>query len=178
MSASGGATDSTDTTDTTREEPRVRVGVGAVVVRGGRLLLVRTTYGWAKGKWVIPNGGQRPAESLAACAERELREEAGLEGRTGGLVAVRSLAAASGSDTFLALAVEATGEPRPDGREIDAARFFELSAVRALGEEGAVVRLHRLLAEHVLGGEPQPAVQSLPALDRYGEPAEATIYFL
>lgn len=162
----------------TREAPRARVGVGAVVVREKRLLLVRTTYGWAKGKWVVPNGGQHPGESLTACAERELREEAGLEGSAGELIAVRSLAAASGSDTFLALSVEATGKPRPDGGEIDAARFFELAAIRALGEEGAIVQLHRLLAEHVLGGEPQPPVLSLPALDRYGDPAEATIYFL
>ena len=141
-----------------------------------RLLLVRTTYGWAKGKWVVPNGGQHPGESLTACAERELREEAGLEGSAGELIAVRSLAAASGSDTFLALSVEATGEPSPDGGEIDAARFFGLAAIRALGEEGAIVRLHRLIAEHVLPGPSPESRQELPARDRNGDPATALIY--
>lgn len=161
----------------TAEPPgELRVGAGAVVVRDGRLLLVRTTYGWAAGKWVIPNGLQRPGESLADCALRELHEETGLPGTTGGLLAVRSLSGPGGSDTFAALAVEASGEPVPDGRETDAAEFFDLSAIERLAAEGRMVPLHRLIAQHTLGPSRGPAIHSLPARDHTGHPGASTLY--
>jgi ADP-ribose pyrophosphatase YjhB (NUDIX family) len=156
-----------------------RVGAGAVVIRDEKILLVRLTYGWAKGRWLLPNGGQRPGESLAACAERELVEETALQGRAGALVAVRSLASPLGSDTFVAFATAVDkGTPEPDGEETDGADFFGLDEVEAMFQEKHVVRLHRLIAHHVLGGEPQPSVQTLPALDRDGNKATATVYLV
>lgn len=153
------------------------VGAGAVVVRDAAVLLVRTTYGWATGKWLIPNGAQHPGESLSECAVRELREESGLRGAAGRVVALRSLASARGSDTFVAVEVEARdGEPQPDGRETDAARFFTLAEIEELVTAGSIVRLHRIIAQHVLGDETLPPVQELPAVDRDGNPARATVY--
>ena len=157
----------------------VRVGAGAVVVRDDALLLVRHTYGWAQGRWLLPNGGQQSGETLADCAVRELREETGLSGIAGRLVAVRSLASVLGSDTFVALEVEvATGEPRPDGKETDGAQFFRAAVIGEMFERGEVVRLHRLIAAHVLSDPDQQAIQTLPALDRDGNPATSTIYLL
>ena len=133
------------------------VGAGAVVVREDRILLVRLTYGWAAGRWLIPNGAIQPGETIAQATLRELAEEAGLQGRTGALVAVRSLASRLGSDTFIALAVDApSGEPRPDGAEADAARFFERAEIAALAADNQIVRLHRLIAERVLPGPSPP----------------------
>ncbi len=161
------------------DQPPVTVGAGAVVVRDNRILMVRTTYGWAAGRWVIPNGTQHPGESLQDCALRELREEAALTGQAGGIVAVRSLATAAGSDTFVALAVAAApGEPHPDGRETDAARFLTVADVEALAARGKVVRLHRIIAHHVLDGTPQAPVQTMPALDRTGNRGSSTVYLL
>ncbi len=160
-------------------EIAARVGAGAVVVREGKLLLVRLTYGWAAGRWLLPNGGQEPGESLAACAERELTEETGLRGTAGRLVALRSLSSPLGSDTFVAFEVTgAEGKPAPDGEETDAAEFFALDEVEEMYGRREVVRLHRMIAQHVLGTEPQPAVQTLPARDRNGNPATATIYLV
>lgn len=155
-----------------------QVGVGAVVARQGRLLLVRMAYGWARGRRVIPNGGLEAGESLADGAVRELREEAGLQGTAGRLVAVRSLTAASGSDTFVALAVNAAGPPAPDGHEVDAAEFLDLPHIKEMAAQGSVVRLHGMIAEHVLGDRPRPRMQSLPALDRQGRPGVATVYLV
>jgi len=116
------------------------------VVRDGGLLLVRLTYGWAAGRWVVPNGGQDPGESLAQCAERDLAEETGLVGEAGRIV-VRSLSSPLGSDTFVGLVTTAVnGEPRPDGDETDGAQFFNLAAVRELDQHDQIVRLHWLIA--------------------------------
>ncbi|PZC48332.1 MAG: ADP-ribose pyrophosphatase YjhB, NUDIX family [Chloroflexi bacterium] len=158
-------------------EPISTVGAGAVVVRQQRLLLVRQTYGWATGRWLIPNGALHPGETLAQTALRELAEETGLHGTAGALCAVRSLAGPLGSDTFVALNVDAPhGDPRPDHAEVSEARFFDRDAIAALDAEGLIVRLHRLIAEHVLPGpSPQPHIE-LPALDRDGHPARSTLY--
>lgn len=153
------------------------VGAGAVVVRDDRILLVRLTYGWATGRWLIPNGAVEPGETLAEAALRELEEETGLRGQKGRLVAVRSLASALGSDTFVALAVDApNGEPLADGEEISEARFFDRDGVGALAAEKQIVRLHRLIAERVLPGPSPDPLLDLPALDREGNPATAVLY--
>ncbi len=166
-------------THSTPTQDHPHIGAGAVVVRDARLLLVRITYGWAKGRWLIPSGEQHPGESIAQCALRELHEEAGLRGRAGAISAVRSLATPSGSDTFIALHVDTDpGDPQPDGCETDAARFFSLADVDQLHADDTVVRLHRLIAHHILNPGSQPAQQTLPARDRHGNRGTATVYLL
>ncbi|MDP2840437.1 MAG: NUDIX hydrolase [Syntrophales bacterium] len=59
------------------------VGVGAVVLRQGRILLVRRGVQPAQGLWAIPGGGLRLGETLQAGAEREILEEKGITIRAG-----------------------------------------------------------------------------------------------
>lgn len=67
-----------------REYPdHPRVGVGAVVLREGRILLVRRGVAPAKGLWAIPGGGLRLGETLQAGAEREILNETGIVIRAG-----------------------------------------------------------------------------------------------
>jgi ADP-ribose pyrophosphatase YjhB (NUDIX family) len=54
------------------------VGVGAVVVEEGRVLLVRRGSEPLKGQWSLPGGLLELGESLAGGVVRELREETGL----------------------------------------------------------------------------------------------------
>ncbi len=64
----------------TREYPQhPRVGVGAVVWRGDRVLLVRRANPPRTGQWSLPGGGQELGETVAQTAAREVKEEAGID---------------------------------------------------------------------------------------------------
>jgi ADP-ribose pyrophosphatase len=55
-----------------------RVGVGALVIHEGKVLLVRRGVSPSKGLWAVPGGSLELGESLAVCAERETLEETGV----------------------------------------------------------------------------------------------------
>jgi ADP-ribose pyrophosphatase YjhB (NUDIX family) len=54
------------------------VGVGVVVWRDGRVLLVRRGKPPRLGQWSLPGGAQRLGETVEAAARREIAEETGL----------------------------------------------------------------------------------------------------
>ena len=54
------------------------VGVGAVIVENGRVLLVRRGQEPLKGKWTLPGGILELGEALLEGVVREVREETGL----------------------------------------------------------------------------------------------------
>lgn len=55
------------------------IGVGAVIWRGDRVLLARRGQPPKQGSWTLPGGKQQLGETVAQTAEREIREETGLE---------------------------------------------------------------------------------------------------
>ncbi len=55
------------------------VGVGAVVVRDGKALIVKRAHEPRKGQWSLPGGHLHLGESLADGARREVKEETGLD---------------------------------------------------------------------------------------------------
>src|SRR5438552_13789207 len=72
-----------------REYPvRPIVGVGAVVLDGDRVLLVKRAHEPLKGEWSLPGGAVEVGETLEAAVAREVREETCLEVEVGPLVEV------------------------------------------------------------------------------------------
>ncbi|MGH7331524.1 MAG: NUDIX hydrolase [Candidatus Rokuibacteriota bacterium] len=73
----------------TREyPPHPRVGVGAVVLHEGRVLLVKRGRPPALGKWSLPGGLVDLGETTSAAARREVAEECGIEVRLAGIAGV------------------------------------------------------------------------------------------
>ena len=127
------------------------MAVGAVVVRDGRLLLVRRGRGVAAGSWSLPGGRVEGGERLEDALLRELREETGLRGRATGLcgIAEREF----GEEHFVILDYwvespdgEATaGDDAADVRWLRASDLEELDLVDGLlgflREHGVLARL-------------------------------------
>ncbi|PRD40509.1 NUDIX hydrolase [Phyllobacterium phragmitis] len=72
-----------------------RIAAGALVVRNNRLLLLRHQNG-IYDFWAPPGGGVEDNEELAAAAERETFEEAGIRVRSGCLAYIDELIDDSG----------------------------------------------------------------------------------
>lgn len=67
---------------------RPLIGVGVVVFKGDRVLLIRRGKDPMRGRWSLPGGRQRLGETVRAAARREVREEAGIEIEIAGLLDV------------------------------------------------------------------------------------------
>ncbi|MBC7264685.1 MAG: NUDIX hydrolase [Chloroflexi bacterium] len=67
------------------------VAVGAVVLRDERVLLIQRAEPPNTGWWSIPGGIVELGETLRAAAEREVREECGIEVKAGPVINVTEL---------------------------------------------------------------------------------------
>ena len=67
-------------------EPRPVVGVGAVLIEDGRVLLIRRGKQPLRGRWSLPGGTVETGETLEQALVREMREETSLEVRVGPLL--------------------------------------------------------------------------------------------
>ncbi|PKU23252.1 NUDIX hydrolase [Telmatospirillum siberiense] len=71
--------------------PRPLIGVGAMVWKDGRFLLIRRGHAPRQGSWTLPGGRQELGESVEQAAVREILEETGVAIRVTDLLAVVDL---------------------------------------------------------------------------------------
>ncbi len=62
-----------------RQYPRAPlIGVGAVIIKDGKILMIKRAFDPGKGRWSIPGGLVEVGEKLADACEREAEEETGI----------------------------------------------------------------------------------------------------
>ncbi len=135
--------------------PRPIVGVGVIVWRGNRILLIRRGKSPNRGQWSLPGGAQELGETVFATAQREVREETALDIRILGLVDVVDGIHRDPDGrvkyhyTLVDIAAEAQAGTAVAGDDAAAVAWFTLDEVGSLGlwEETERV-IHQSVALH------------------------------
>jgi 8-oxo-dGTP diphosphatase len=146
------------------------IRVGAVVERDGALLLVRHDKPDQDPYWVLPGGRLEPGETIPECAERELLEETGLEGRFAGVLYVSEFFDENRHtvDVTARVEVDEDGEARlgsdPEAEESSEATLQELRWVET-GELEEIPLLPGWVKERLL----EDAARGWPAGEVYLE---------
>ncbi len=102
------------------------VGVGAVIVEDGKILLVKRGNEPSKGKWSIPGGIVKVGEGLVTALKREVKEEVGLDIDIGDVACVsEEIIVESGRVRFHYVIIDffakvAGGTLRPNSDALDA----------------------------------------------------------
>lgn len=115
------------------KEPPPTLGVGAIVLRDGSLLMVRRGREPAKGLWSVPGGKVERGEYLSAALEREVREETGLSVVAGELAGFFEVI---GDDTHYVVmdfvaTCEGDAEPSP-ADDADEVRWVPIEEIKSL----------------------------------------------
>jgi len=127
-----------DPNESRRYPARPVLGVGALILEGGRVLLVERGRAPLAGLWSLPGGGVETGESLEHALTREVVEETGLTVQTGDIATVfeRIMPDATGACEYHYVLIDfyctvQSGELRP-GDDSNAVRWFEITSLPSL----------------------------------------------
>lgn len=124
------------------------IGVGALVIMGDKLLLVRRAQEPGKGYWTNPGGYIEQLEPIQETIIREVLEESGISAVVNGVVALRDQPR-SIHNLYIAFSMEyVSGIPTPDNVEVDAAGFYSLQEMESMN----VASFTKWLADVALNG--------------------------
>jgi len=137
-----------------REYPeRPIVGIGAIVLKGDSVLLIRRGKPPRAGGWSLPGGAQKVGELAAEAALREVHEETGIEAEVLGLVDVVDSVTRDQEGliqyhyTLVDYACRWTGGEPTAGGDAAEARWVPLADLEDLGLWSETLRVIHLAAE-------------------------------
>lgn len=117
-----------------------KLSASCVVLYENKVLMVKHTYGAAKGKYLIPGGFSENDELPGATAQREVFEETGVRVEAGDLMAVRF----TGEEVWCIFSARyLSGVPRSDGQENSDAVFMDVE--EALSSDSVVKTTQEIL---------------------------------
>ncbi len=101
------------------------IGVGGVVIRDGKVLLIRRGQEPFKGWWQIPGGYAEQDEEIEQAVEREVYEESGVRARAKCVLGLRNSLGQPSTNVYVIFLMEPLdGEARRDGEESAEVGFF------------------------------------------------------
>jgi 8-oxo-dGTP diphosphatase len=140
-----------------------RVGAAGAVVHQGRVLMVRHTYGEKKGRWALPGGYATHDERLDQTAVREVREETGLAAEIMDVIGLRTRYTEHGGAVFVLFRLRpVSGQPAPDGVEVDRTAWFSAAEVEAMDDAKILPVAHNAALAALHGGAGLPEDKRFP----------------
>jgi 8-oxo-dGTP diphosphatase len=110
-----------------------RIGSAVVVVDTGRVLLGSRAKDPNRGKWILPGGKIEPFETIGVAAQREIREETGLEIELEGTVTVKEIINPPDEHRIIVYSqARPTGGELSPGSDLDDVRFCTSADLREL----------------------------------------------
>jgi 8-oxo-dGTP diphosphatase len=125
------------------------IGVGAVIVQNGRVLLVRRDTEPLRGEWSVPGGMLELGEKLRDGVRREVQEETGIDVETGDVLDVFDsiFTDTLGRTQYHYVLIDYLcrplgGEPRA-GSDVSDARWVSVEALPAMGLRESIEQVVR-----------------------------------
>lgn len=121
-----------------------KLSASCIVINDNKVLLVKHTYGAAKGKYLIPGGFSEEGELPNKTGEREVLEETSVRVRAKDLIAVRFTT----EEVWCIFSAEyLSGVPKSDGLENDAAIFMDIS--EAVSSDAVVKTTQEIIKAYI-----------------------------
>ncbi len=140
------------------------VGVGAVVLDGGRVLLIKRAHEPLKGQWSLPGGGVEVGETLEQAIVREVQEETGLDVDVGPIADVidRIDRDSEGGVEHHFVLVDFVCRPRggalQSASDADDAAWVPIEALESYGVAGVTIAVIRKAARRGFDAGDRPVV--------------------
>lgn len=130
------------------------IGVGGLVTRDDRVLLIQRAQNPGKGRWTIPGGYVENDEVIDEAVVREVLEETGIETEVDRLYAVRHRVTPADSNVYFVFKLRPVGgaiTPDFDPEEIAQVGFYSLDEMDQLDNLADFTR-HLVLIDRALVG--------------------------